>query len=263
MQARNPENARGVDVSHWQGAVDWAKVSASGIKFAILKATEGTQFIDDTLAVNVLGARENGISVGVYHFCRAATITAAIAEAKFFCSVIDDLGGIKMFDIPPVLDIESANAPKAELTAICLTFLQTIEQRYGVRPMIYTYPNFLDNYLGEGLSDYPLWYAYYSDTPISDKKGWTEWTIVQHTDKGVVPGIAGNVDMNEYNGSVIKLAKTYTDVAGHWANKAIVAVTEAGIMEGYEDGKFQPEKTVTRAELATVLNHLLFQINNK
>lgn len=264
MQARNPNNAKGIDVSHWQGPIDWAKVKSAGISFAIMKATEGVKYTDDTVSYNVSAAKQNGLAVGVYHFCRASNVSEAIAEANFFCSVISDLGGV--LDIPPILDIETVNAnTRPEVVAICKVWLSAVEKKLGVRPMIYSFPYFIDTYLDESLCDYPLWYANYGGS-LDNRAGWQEWTILQHTDKGIVPGISGNVDMNEYNGSVVKVAeqKTYTDVpAGHWAANAISVVTAAGLMEGYEDGTFRPEKPITRAELAMVANHLLYTMNNK
>lgn len=206
MQARNPNNAKGVDVSHWQGRIDWAKVKESGIDFAMLKATEGTQYIDDYVAANVTGAQANGIAVGLYHFCRASNVSEAVAEAKFFMSVIDGFGGIKAFDIPPALDIETINAKSTqEIVAVCHAWLDTVEQRYGVKPMVYTYPNFMDNHLDNSFTDYRLWYANYGNTVDQDRNGWSEWTFLQYTDSGQVPGISGYVDMNEYKGSVEEL----------------------------------------------------------
>lgn len=206
MQNRNPNNAQGIDISHWQGVVNWEKVKAAGISFAIMKSTEGWTMIDDTLQANVEGARAFGIAVGVYHFCRASNVTEAIQEAQFFASVLDSVGGVEALDIPPALDIETVHAAtKEEITAICHAWLEYIEARYKVTPMIYSYPWFTSKYLDTSLSEYPLWMADYDGNPPLDRSGWTEWTFLQYTDKGNVPGIYGNVDMNEFNGGLDKL----------------------------------------------------------
>lgn len=219
MQQRNPQNAKGVDVSHWQGTVDWGKVKEAGYSFAIMKATEGTGMIDDTLAVNIVGARDVGMAVGCYHFCRASNVSEAIAEANVFGNVLDSLGGLAAIDIPPVLDIETVHASaRAEVVAIAHAWLEAIEVRFGVRPMIYSFPFFMDQYLDESLSKYPLWIANYGDTIGQDRAGWTEWTFFQHTDKGKVPGIGGYVDLNEFNGSVDELINR---ISAEDANKII------------------------------------------
>lgn len=225
MQLRNPLNARGVDVSHYQGRIDWAQVKASGISFAIFKATEGTQFIDDFLTPNYEGATSNGIAVGLYHFCRASNVTEAIAEAKFFISVMEGFGGISAFDILPALDIETINAKsKKEIVAVCHAWLDTVEQKYGVKPMVYSYPSFMDNHLDDSFCEYPLWYANYGDTVSQDRNGWGEWTFLQHTDSGRVPGIQSNVDMNEYKGSVEELINK---INPNDANKIITFLSAA------------------------------------
>jgi lysozyme len=206
MQPRNPNNAKGIDVSHWQGHIDWAQVKAAGISFAMLKSTEGTQYVDDYLSPNYTGAKENGIAVGLYHFCRASNVQEAIAEANFFMSVIDGFGGITAFDILPALDIETINAKSTkDIVAVCHAWLHAVEQRYGYKPMIYSYPSFMDNHLGDSFSEYPLWYANYGDTVGQNRNGWEEWTFLQHTDSGRVQGIQSNVDMNEYKGTVEEL----------------------------------------------------------
>lgn len=206
MQQRSPQNAKGIDVSHWQGDVDWAKVHAAGYSFAIMKSTEGTGMIDDTLTVNVVGAREAGMAVGVYHFCRASNVSEAIAEAMVFGNVLDSLGGIAAIDIPPILDIETVHAKtRQEIVAIAHAWLEAIENRFNVRPMIYSFPFFMDQYLDASLSKYPLWYANYGNTLDQDRAGWSEWTFQQYSDKGVVPGISGYCDLNEYKGSVEEL----------------------------------------------------------
>lgn len=237
MQQRNPQNAQGIDVSHWQGSIDWAKVRSANYSFAIMKATEGTGMIDDTLAANVVGARDVGMAVGVYHFCRASNVSEAIAEAKVFGNVLDSLGGLAAIDIPPILDIETVHAKtRAEIVAISHAWLEAIEQRFNVRPMIYSFPFFMDQYLDESLSKYPLWYANYGDTLGQDRVGWSEWTFQQYTDKGAVPGISGYVDLNEYKGSVEELMNRISPedankIIERWLSHAYEHASEADKVE--------------------------------
>ena len=228
MQQRDPNNALGLDVSHWQGKIDWVKVKDAGYSFAIMKATEGTGMVDDTLETNVKGASAVGMAVGCYHFCRASNVPEAVAEAKVFGNVLDSLGGISAIDIPPILDIETVHAKsRSEIVAISHAWLEAIEKRFNVRPMIYSFPFFMDQYLDESLSKYPLWYANYGNTLDQDRCGWSEWTFQQYTDKGSVPGISGYCDLNQYKGSVEELINR---ISVEDANKLI----ERWLSHGYE-----------------------------
>lgn len=202
MQARSPDNAQGIDVSYFQGVIDWKQVREAGKSFAMIKATEGRSIVDGRLQTNVEGARAAGVLAGVYHFCRAASVAEAQQEAAFFCSVLDGLGGIKAIDIPPVLDIEVDNGLSGdEITANCQTWLEAVEAHYGVQPLFYTYPYFADTYLTDAMGRYKLWLADYADHTPSDHCGCTEWTFLQYSCTGSVPGIAGPVDLNEFMGS--------------------------------------------------------------
>jgi lysozyme len=198
MQARNSSNAIGIDVSHYQGDIDWPTVAASGISFAFLKATEGTTYVDDYFAANVAGARAAGIKVGAYHFLRAETLEEAVQEAQHYLDTVDGVGEL---DLPPVLDVEVVT-DAVNMSAICRAWTDRVREVTGQQPIIYTYPYFADQYLDASLSDIRLWLANYDVNQPNDRAGWTHWTFLQYTDKGQVPGIRGNVDMNEYEGSV-------------------------------------------------------------
>jgi lysozyme len=193
----------GIDVSHYQGDIDWGQVKDSGITFAFLKATEGTTFVDDTFSQNLQNARSVGIKVGAYHFMRAASASEARREADFFIEQIRANGGFELLDLPPVLDIEIAVADtKSQISAIVRAWVNRVIRIAGRQPLIYTYPYFADQYLDASLNDIPLWLANYGVDQPKDRSGWTHWTFLQYSDKGQVPGIQGNVDMNEYEGTV-------------------------------------------------------------
>jgi lysozyme len=206
MQKWNSSMAKGLDASHWQGIVNFEKAKADGISFAFLKATQGTTFTDDCFAANVRGAKQNGILVGAYHYLNAGTAAEANAEAKKFVSVIRALD----LDLPPVLDIENgSNTAEAGLA-----FLRTVEGLMGIRPIVYTFPSFIDSKLASKLSAYPLWYAYYnSDKSPRDRGGWTSWEFLQYSDRGAVKGISNLFDVNVFNGSVADLQAKYGKAA--------------------------------------------------
>ncbi len=188
-------------MSHYQGSIDWMKVKAAGISFAFLKATEGTTFVDDRYAENLQGAKQAGLIVGAYHFFRASTEAVAQAEADFFIEVVGRSGGFRQVDLPPVIDAEvSENTPAA-----VRAWVDRVKEKTGKTSILYTYPSFIDDYLGSSLSDLPLWLASYSRNQPANRGGWDRWVFLQYSESGTVPGISGPVDLDEYSGSVDEL----------------------------------------------------------
>ncbi|MCR8645236.1 glycoside hydrolase family 25 protein [Paenibacillus sp. N1-5-1-14] len=224
MQARDNSHARGIDVSHYQGTIDWAKVRASGISFAFIKATEGTTYTDSKLAANLAGAKAAGIKVGAYHFCRAGIPGDAEKEANYFIQVLNSLGGIAKWDLPPALDIETTNNA-TNLTRTCQAWLSRVQATWNVQPLLYTYPYFAKSYLDASLGNVPLWYANYGVNQPADVAGWTRWQFLQYSDSGTVPGIVGPVDMNEFDGSEDELMGYELSVDD--ANKIIAFLSAA------------------------------------
>ncbi|WP_442603375.1 glycoside hydrolase family 25 protein [Paenibacillus sp. KN14-4R] len=224
MQARDKSHARGIDVSHYQGKIDWAQVRASGISFAFIKATEGTTYVDSMLSTYLAGARNAGVLVGVYHFCRAGTAADAEKEADFFINTVNQQGGIANLDLPPVLDIETTNGA-THLTISCQVWLNKVQAACSVEPLLYTYPYFATSYLDASLGNIPLWYANYGVNQPVDVAGWTRWRFLQYSDSGTVPGISGPVDMNEFDGSEEELMGYQMSVAD--ANKVIAFLSAA------------------------------------
>lgn len=206
MQRRNANHARGIDVSHWQGQIDWVAVKKSGIRFAFAKATEGQLFVDDMFASHIEGAKSQGILVGAYHFSKASDPEESREEADFF---LENVKG-KQLELPHVLDIETKKGrTKDKIVAICRAWLERVKSETGVQPMIYTYPSFIDSYLDASLSHIPLWYACYNDRHLEERGGWERWEFLQYTNIGSVPGIKGNVDLNEYAGAAEHLTAKY------------------------------------------------------
>lgn len=204
MQSRNPNNARGVDVSHYQGDIDWQQVREAGYCFAYVKATEGSGMVDDMLINNVIEAQAAGLVVGAYHFLRATTIVAAQREADAFLAAISGL----QLDLPPVVDVETIEGlTPYDIAGVARAWIDRVKSETQLQPVIYTYPAFAQNHLDDGrFADVPLWYAYYSESPPpTDVAGWSRWTFLQTTDNGRVPGIAGPVDLNQYEGSEFDL----------------------------------------------------------
>ncbi|PRA04815.1 hypothetical protein CQ043_12205 [Paenibacillus sp. MYb63] len=211
MQTRKPGNVQGIDVSRYQGTIDWAKAKTSGITFVFIKATEGQTYTDRNFVSNVKGALSAGLLVGTYHFLRATIADVAKAEAAHYAKSLEAIGGAKALQLPPVMDYENnpGNLSKAQINIVAKAFLTELERLTGIKPIIYTGNSFAANF-DTGLSGYDLWVARYSNTRVpDDQSAWKTWTVWQYSDSGKVPGIAGNVDLNEYNGSLADLKKRY------------------------------------------------------
>jgi lysozyme len=191
-----PEGDRlpGIDVSHWQGAVDWRRVADDGIVFAFIKATEGGDYTDPRFAANWAGAARAGVARGAYHFYRPQTDAAA--QAQHFLRTVQLGAG----DLPPVLDVEVTDGRSAaEIAAGVRTWLETVERATGRRPILYTRAGFW-NQVGGGLGAYPLWVAHYGVAEPAIPGDWDRWTFWQHSDAGRVDGVSGDVDLNWFAG---------------------------------------------------------------
>ncbi len=200
---------RGIDISHYQGEIDWdklknAKIDKKPVNFIFIKATEGKKMVDKCFDKNFKSSRESGIMRGAYHYF--IPTTSALKQAQHFIKNVP----LETGDLPPVLDIEiTSGLSSRRLQDSALVWLQTIERHYGVKPILYTYRKFREKYLNTPeLNKYPYWIAHYYVETL-DYKG--EWKFWQHTDRGQVDGIKGDVDLNCYNGSMYDLKQLTID----------------------------------------------------
>lgn len=276
VRAADPAPIEGIDISHWQGDIDWPQVGDAGKAFAFMKASEGTTFVDPTYGLNRARARAAGLKVGAYHFAQpGATLGDATAEADHFLATADISHG----DLPPVLDLERVNGltPTA-LQDWAKEFLERIHDRTGVRGAIYTSPNFWKNYVGGSdwfaMNGYRvLWVADWRanpspEVPASDWAGFG-WTFWQYTSDGTVPGIVGRVDLDRFDGEdlssvAIELAGVgdpppppFTDISGSSFKGDIAWLYASGITTGCSKTKFCPTGKVTRGQMASFLARAL------
>jgi GH25 family lysozyme M1 (1,4-beta-N-acetylmuramidase) len=198
-------HAQGIDVSHYNGNIDWQQVAAAGKTFAFIKATEGITYQDNQFLANVQGARDANILVGAYHFLNATTTDGARQEAANFARAIESAGG--SLDLPPVMDYE--NNPKgltpAQISEVAHAFLDETEKLTGRLPIVYT-GNVFASKFDPTFSMYKLWVARYSTTQKPTAvPAWDNWWAWQYSSTGSVPGIRGNVDLNEFNGTIDEL----------------------------------------------------------
>ena len=195
----------GIDISHYQGEIDWdrlrnANIDGTPVRFIIIKATEGLSMLDNNFNDNFYHARENNFICGAYHFFVPSV--AAKAQAEYFLKQVHLQAG----DLPPVLDFEHTGTVSAlDIKKAALTWLQTVEAAYNVKPIIYTNYDFKLRYLSDSVfNEYPYWIAHYYVDTLRYRGPWKFW---QHTDAGRVDGIRGDVDLNIYNGSMYDLQK--------------------------------------------------------
>jgi len=197
----------GVDLSHWQGAVDFSKLTSAGIKFCFLKFTEGTSHTDERGLEYLRAARAQGIPAGAYHYFLPKY--DPIEQAKHFLHTMaanEAQAGELM--LPPVIDVE-VKASSAVLKKTILAFLEHVEQARGVTPILYTSPGFWRSYVGkwDEIVHFPLWVAHYGTTYPSQFYPWANWLFWQFTSAGRVPGVAGSVDLNIFPGDWLDLLK--------------------------------------------------------
>lgn len=196
----------GIDVSGWQGGVDWGAVRRSGRLFAFAKATEGQTFVDKTFLNNRLGMAGAGMVLrGYYHFARPDR-NSAVAEADHFLRTVGTFGPGEV----PVLDLEVA--PGAGVGDWAAEWLALVERGTGRTPILYSYQSYLYSVPTARLTGYPLWIAAWGNNdgriPASPPKSdrWARWTFWQYTSNATVPGVVGRVDDSVFAGSPAELA---------------------------------------------------------
>lgn len=183
--------AKGIDVSSWQGIIDWYAVKRSGVEFAMIRSSFSDDRVDNTFAYNVTEAAEAGVHVGVYHYCYATSVEEAKREARFFIETISPY----KIDFPVVLDFEDpsqSHLGKKKLTAIAKAFLDELKNA-GYYAMMYSYKLWLtDSVDMSSLSEYEVWLAEWNSVPTYAGK----YGMWQYSSKGIVSGIDGYVDLD-------------------------------------------------------------------
>ena len=188
----------GIDVSAWQKDIDWEKVKAAGVEFAILRcgyrgSKTGALVEDSYFYKNLTGAKEAGVQVGVYFFTQAITETEAVEEASMVLALVGDTE----LEYPIFIDTENTNGradniDKGTRTAVCDAFCKTIEKA-GRKAGIYASRSWFNNKLNDDkLSDHYRWVAEYAST-TAYKKRYEMW---QYTSSGSIDGIKGRVDLD-------------------------------------------------------------------
>lgn len=249
---------KGIDVSRWQGVIDWSKVKLSGVQIAIIKATGSDQgsYIDSKFDENYKSAKAEGIKVGTYHFFDA--LANPEEQAEFYYSSLKD----KKFECLHFCDVETgSNLGKTALSALVVRFCKRFKELAGVKCGIYANSNYCNNYLDSSLANYRIWVANYgvnngTRTVLNPSIG--EFKTLaghQYTSTGSVSGISGNVDMNEFYDAVL--------LAGELINRTAPNTTKKRSKN--IDGTYTVKAGDTLGEIANdfgITYQELAQINN-
>jgi GH25 family lysozyme M1 (1,4-beta-N-acetylmuramidase) len=240
--AASATRAKGIDVSNWNGTINWTKIAHAGYRFAIGKATEATTFDDSTYLANRDGSESAGLVFGAYHFARpsgtsfAAVTASAIGQADHFLDFATPQPG----ELPPTLDLEATgNLSPRLLEAWTEAWAQEVYARLGVHPLVYSSPAFWQQHLadstGVAAAGTSLWIAHWTSAskPWIPAQNWDGlgWTFWQWTDCLSVPGIAHCADgdrMNGTNPASLAIAPYSQDAPTISTVPSIVGPPEAG-----------------------------------
>ncbi|MFZ2102561.1 MAG: GH25 family lysozyme [Oricola sp.] len=199
-----PKNfaVHGVDISRWQGKIDWHTLRQNGANFAFIKATEGIDHVDDAFRRNWDAAGAAGVPRGAYHFfywCRTAR-----DQAAWFIRNVPKVKGA----LPPVLDVEwnahsqtcKHRPDRSDVLEKMQVFLDALERHYGQKPIIYTAPDFYRDNLRGRFRDYPFWLRSVAAHPaeVYEDRDWIFW---QYSGTGRAKGVSGHIDLNVFNGT--------------------------------------------------------------
>jgi GH25 family lysozyme M1 (1,4-beta-N-acetylmuramidase) len=193
----------GIDVSRYQGSIDWAQLAGADVKFAYIQISRKIDDIDPKFEINWQAAKDVGILRGAYQ--RFQPDEDVIGQADIF---LEKLGPFEEGDLPPMLDVEDSGGLGADMIALHVRqWLTYVEAQLGVRPIIYTGRFFWrDTLESADFTEYPLWIAHYTDGCPTIPEPWQQWALHQYSSQAVLPGITENtVDVNHFNGTVSDL----------------------------------------------------------
>jgi len=241
--------ALGVDVSAFNGTVDWAKVKNAAYSFAFAKASEGADRLDSQFAANWEGMLAAGIKRGAYHYFHPAE--DPVVQAQFFAKTADLLAD----DLPPVVVVETNDdLPNNEVLQNLTSFLNELRSLTNRQPILFTNPNFWQTLTGAQssaqqsssasafpTSEYLLWVANYTrNEQPSLPAGWGTWTFWQYSGEGQVPGIQGQVSLNRFNGTLQALQNLISGAPSISADAGMETTSLVNLADGQQMGAALP-----------------------
>jgi lysozyme len=192
----------GLDVSEYQGTVNWSEVKSSGHSFAIARISDGSTFPDSTFATNWPAMKAAGLVRGAYQFFRASEDPTAQADL-----VATKVGTLGAGDLAPIADVEVLDGESgATLVAHLATWVAVVTAKTGRAPIIYSDPGFWNTLPSTAqFAGKTLWVADWGTSCPSTPTPWTSWALWQYSDTGSVSGVTGEVDLDRFNGTLAEL----------------------------------------------------------
>lgn len=201
----------GIDVSHYQGNIDWAKVKAAGNAFAFAKATQGVSMIDSMFAPNWKNMQNAGVVRGAYHFFTA--VGDPLQQAQHY---INNVPNYAQADLPPMLDLEDRTGAqqigKAQLVTNVHQWMRKVGTHFNRIPILYCDSSFASEWLDESFAEYALFIAEYGVSAPRLPSWADKWTFWQYSSTGIVEGVNGHVDQDKWSGTDIDDLMEYVTV---------------------------------------------------
>jgi lysozyme len=186
----NAEAVLGIDVSHYQGVVDWQQVARAGVRFVYIKATDGITYRDPEFYSHLKGAQAAGLQTGAYHFFEPDD--DPIKQAGNFVTTVQGLE----LTLMPMLDVEITSNRSAQLISSGVAkFIAEVEQRTGCQTILYSYGDYWQQNLSAQFSSQPFWLADYADSPSVSEQA-QAWWLWQYSDSARVAGVKTQVDID-------------------------------------------------------------------
>ena len=191
----------GIDLSEKNGEVEWSKFGFGDVQFVFIKATEAIDGIDRDFSRNIERVKKSGITAGVYHWLHPHLHVGQ--QAELFLNTVKSFKGL----LPPVVCLETHRSNLSEMEKNVKTFLDTVEQSLGVKPIIYTSDKYWKTNLPEAEwgCDYLLWLDKPGTIWPQQLWPWAGWTFWQYSYQARLPGIPTNLGLNYFNGSISEL----------------------------------------------------------
>lgn len=216
---------QGIDVSNWQGYINYSEVKNSGIDVVYIKASQGNSIVDSYFRTNYDNAKANGLKVGLYHFLTARTVQEAQQQAEYFTSVISGTSP----DCKLAMDFEVfGDLTNQQINEISFAFLQKVQELTGKEVIVYSDgSNAANTFSSELANAYPLWVAQYGVT-TPDTGNWSSYEGFQYSDNGTVPGISGFTDLDTFTEEIFLGSTDNISTPENTTNQVITYTVQAG-----------------------------------
>lgn len=212
QEKRADHPVKGVDLSAYQGEIDWKVLAEQNIDFAFIKATEGSDYVDGQFKKNWEASQKTGLKVGAYHFL--SYDTSGKNQADNFIKNVP----VSKSNLPPVVDLElygkyeETPMAREQAKVILDELLKELEKNYGVKPIIYTSQRIFNMYIGTDYKDYKIWIVDLDNSWPETLPNGEKFTFWQYSQRGMLDGYNGDetfIDMDLYNGTYAEFKKEF------------------------------------------------------